>query len=159
MSDGPAALPFRLRLVFLRSHIACKRPRRTTIFVVPWVNVVLLLFAFYIVQSKRLLSPGLMLSLPAAPFAGGAQSGSEVVTVLRSGAIFFHDEHVAIENLAATLRKTPAASASGTLLIEADGDVTHKLLAAVYSAAQSAAYTNVVLATRLPDANGAPGSR
>ena len=159
MSNGQATMPTHERLMFLRSRLACRRPRRTTLFVVPWINVVLLLFAFHIVQSQRLLAPGLILSLPAAPFTGGAPAGSEVVTVLRNGAIFFHDERVPVENLATALRRTPAASARATLLVEADGDVTHKLLTTVYAAAQSAGYTNVVLATRLPDSTGAAGAR
>jgi biopolymer transport protein ExbD len=154
MSNGPATLPTHERLMFLRSRLVCKRPRRTTLFVVPWINIVMLLFAFYIVQSQRVLSPGLVLSLPAAPFTGGAPADSEVVTVLRNGAIFFHDERVAIENLAPALRKNGGPASHRSLLIEADGDVTHRLLADVYNAAQQAAYSNVVLATRLPETAG-----
>ena len=125
---------------------------------VPWINVALLLFAFHFVQSQRLLSPGLNLSLPVASFTGGAPAGCDVVTVLRSGMIFFHDERIPVENLAPAFRQTPATAARDTLLVEADGDVTHALLTTVYSAALTAGYTNVVLATRLPDSTG-PASR
>lgn len=159
MSSGPAMLPTHERLMFLRTRMACRRPRRTSLFVVPWINVVVLVFAFYVVQSHRVLSPGIVLALPAAPFSGGAPSGSDVVTVLRSGAIFFHDQRIALENLPAALREIRVPEAPPALLIEADGDVTHKLLADVYNAAHQAAITNVVLATRLPESTGASRDR
>lgn len=159
MSNGHTALPTHERLMFLRSRLACKRPRRTTLFVVPWINIALLFFAFYAVQSQRILSPGLHLSLPAVSFTGGAPAGSEVVTVLRNGSIFFHDERVALENLSAALRRTGDPATRPTLLIEADGDVTHRVLADVYNAARQASFTNVVLATRLPDSPASPRGR
>lgn len=159
MSHGPATQPTHERLMFLRSRIACRRPRRTTLFVVPWINLVILLFAFYVVQSRRVLAPGLVLSLPPAPFTGGAPAGSEVITVLSNGSIFFHDERVALENLPASLRRAGDPASRPALLIEADGEVTHRLLAEVYDAARQASFTNVVLATRLPETSGAGHAR
>lgn len=156
MSSTVASLPTHERLMFLRSRLACRKPRRTTLFVVPWINVVLLLFAFHVVQSQRVLSPGIMMTLPAVPFSGGAPIDAEVVSVLRTGAVFFHDQRVPMENLVAALRSARERAPRPTLLIEADGEVAHKLLAGVYSAAQMAGYRDVVLATRLPDAPGAP---
>jgi len=151
MSEGRTALPTRERLMFLRSRLACKRPRRTTLFVVPWINIALLFFIFHLVQSQRVLSPGIVLSLPAAPFAGGAPADAEVVAVLRNGSIFFRDERVMMENLQTVLRRAHDTGVRDTLLIEADGEVRHRLLSDVYNAARSAGFKDVVLATRLPE--------
>lgn len=156
MTPTQDILPTHERLKFLRSRLACKKPGRMTLFVVPWINIALLMFIFQHVHSQRLLSPGISLNLPAAPFTGGAPVGSEVVTVLRNGSLFFHDERVALDNLTAALRR---AGADGTtLMIEADGGVTHERLTAVYNAAQAAGFREIVLATRLPD-GGADGAR
>lgn len=154
MSNGAATLPTHERLMFLRSRLACRRPRRTTLFVVPWINIALLLFGFNLIQSQRVLSPGIVLALPAAPFAGGAPPDAEVLAVLRNGAIFFRDERVAAENLQTVLRRAHQAGAAGSLLVEADGEVRHRLLSDVYNAALAAGFKEVVLATRMPEQGG-----
>lgn len=144
------------RLTFLRARLNCRRPRRTTLFVVPWINVSLLLFIFYVAQSQRVLSPGINLTLPESSFAGGAPVDAEVISVLRNGAIFLRDQRVSNERLVAELRAARSSSRP-TLLLEADGEVPHKMLAHVYNAAREAGYRDIVLATRLPDA-GAPAT-
>lgn len=154
MTDAQPIAPTHERLMFLRSKLACRKPRRNTLFVLPWINIALLLFAFHLVQSRRTLSPGIELSLPVAPFTGGAPAGSEVITVLRNGSIYFKDERVPAGQIEEILRRAASAPAgTGSLLIEADRAVTHDQLAAVCNAAQSAGYRAVVLATRLPDAD------
>lgn len=158
----PSSLSTHERMQFLRRRITCRQRRGAGLFsIAPWINLALLAFLFFAVQSQRVLSPGISLALPVAPFTGGAPGNAEVVTVLRNGAIFFHDERILRENLAAALTKARRPDTASTLLVEADGEVPHRLLVEVYTGAQAAGYRDVVLASRLPDgiADGAAGGR
>ena len=134
-------------LMGLRRKLRASRRRSGLFHVVPWINILLLLFLFYVVQQQRLVAPGVTVALPDAASDGGAPADSDVVTVLRGGVVFYHDERVASDRLEAAIRARRNGRAS--LLIEADGSVPNATLIAVCEAARTAGYSNVVFATRL----------
>jgi biopolymer transport protein ExbD len=131
----------------LRKQLRCNKRRGGLFHVVPWINVLLVLFLYYVVQQQRLVSPGVTISLPDAAADGGAPIDSEVVTVLRDGIIFYRDEKLSPEKLLPALRA--GGTVRSTLLIEADGSVPNATLVRVYEAARTAGFRQVVLATRL----------
>lgn len=134
-------------LMGLRKQLRCNKRRGGLFHVVPWINVVLLLFLYYVVQAQRLVSPGVTIALPDAESDGGAPVGSEVVTVLRDGIIFYRDEKLSPEKLLSALRA--GNGSRSTLLVEADGSVPNSTLVSVCEAARAAGFQQVVLATRL----------
>ncbi len=120
--------------------------------VVPLVNVVLLLFLFFVVNSASVLQPGAVVNLPTSSFASGAPYGSLVVTVSQEGLVFFNDEQTTIEALEAAFTQAALDHPGAPLIIEADGRVQHSTLVQIYNMAMAGGIKEAVLATRLPAA-------
>ena len=121
---------------------------------VPLLNVVLLAWLFYVVNSAFVLQPGIVMDLPSAPFAEGARFGTLVVTLTQEGMIFLNDERVPLDQLPDVLKKAVPDPSSSALLIEADGRVRHRALVDIYNMAADAGFREVTLATRLPGKAG-----
>ena len=115
----------------------------------PWINAVLLFFLFFIVNSGFVLQPGISVDLPSAPMVGGASYGSPVVTVSQEGLIFFNDERTTMDGLSTLFTAMPEDQKSASLVIEADGKVSHERLVQIYTMALKAGVKRVVLATRI----------
>jgi biopolymer transport protein ExbD len=151
MFDTPEQ-PVRERLFHLRPHFRRQRTASAGLLlqVAPWVNVVLLVLLFFIVNSGFVLQPGVAIDLPSTPMTGGARYSAQVVTISREGMMFFNDSPTTLAGLKAALARGRAAGDDETLVVEADASVSHRTLMAVYNAALEAGISKVVLATRLP---------
>lgn len=133
------------------------RLRRELMDVASWANVVLLVLMFFIARAGFVLQPGIAVNLPAAPMTGGANYGSMVVTVTQEGLIFFNDERVTYDGLAAQLAAAVHRDADLALVIEADARVRHGELVRFYNLAAASGVKKIVLATRiLAQPAGAP---
>jgi len=137
------------------------RNRRTHGFIdtTPLVDIVLLLFFFFISQSGFVLQPGIRVRLPASEFADGAPYSGLVVTISQEGLVFFNDERTTLEGLASAFERSAHERADATLLIQADGRVRHESLIRIYNMARSAGILDVVLANRLPPGQPQPQAR
>lgn len=149
MRTDPVDLPE--RLVHMR-RLYRTHPRRIRGFVdaAPMVDVGLLVFLFFVVQSAFVVQPGIRVDLPASAFADAAPYTSPVVTISQEGLIFFNDERTTLAGLGPAFRQRVHEQRDVTLLIEADGRVEHATLVRIYALAREAGITDVVLATRLP---------
>lgn len=115
----------------------------------PLVDVVLILFLFFLIQSSYVLQPGVRVQLPEiAVFADGATYGEPMVTMAQEGMIFFNDERTTLEGLEAMFRRAAHENPAAVLLVAADGRVPHATLMQVYQMAREAGIGEVVLAGR-----------
>lgn len=135
---------------FRRRFSATHRPVRALLQVAPWVNVVLLLLLFFMVNSSYVVQPGVRLQLPLAPFTDGARYGSLVVTIPQEGMFFFADQRLTLDGLASELQKAGREQPDTSLVIEADRRVSHGTLVQVYHMALGAGLRDVLWATRSP---------
>lgn len=139
------------RLFYYRRRFhATHRSLRGLLAVAPWVNVVLLVLMFFVVNSSFVIQPGISLNLPTTPVTGGARFGDLVVTIPQEGMFFFNDERMTLDGLAAALAREAREHPDAALLVEADGRIDHQTLVRVYGMAHQAGLREVVLATRQP---------
>jgi biopolymer transport protein ExbD len=139
------------RLFYYRRRFhATHRSLRGLLAVAPWVDVVLLVLMFFVVNASFVIQPGVSLNLPAAELPGGARFGDLVVTIPQEGMFFFNDERMTLDGLAAALAREARARPDATLMVEADGRIAHQTLVRVYGMAHQAGLRDVVLATRQP---------
>jgi len=129
----------------------------------PWVDILLLVVFFLMLNSKLLLQPGVIVDLPAAPFVEGS-SPVLVAVVLSVGEtensrprrqiVFFDDERFlagSAEQMA-RLKHAFAVRAGNDpdqdLVIEADRDVPHGLVIDIMNMALEVGIRRVNIAAR-----------
>jgi biopolymer transport protein ExbD len=128
----------------------------------PWVSVVLLLGLFWLVNSRQMLHPGVVVDLPKAAFTEGVPSGMiAVVLAVAGGAsaerqeiIFFDDERFKVgapgqmqalkHAMAMRLKQHPDAS----LIIQADRRILHGTVVDLITAAKEVGVRRVDLAAK-----------
>ncbi|MDR2673705.1 MAG: biopolymer transporter ExbD [Opitutaceae bacterium] len=117
------------------------------------VNVVLIVFFFFLFGSRFVLSPALVtgdapLRLPSGVAAGGALVGAaEVVSIKTNGQIFTDHGLVAgMGQLQVWFAERIARAPASALLIRADGGVSLDLVMRVADAARQAGFAQVSLA-------------
>ncbi len=137
------------RLVFLNRRYSLHN-RRTRGFVdaTSLVDVVLILFLFFLIQSSFVVQPGIRLDLPTMTFADGADYGTLMVTITQEGMVFFNDERITLDGLKAAFTRAAYERPGSSLLVEADGRVPHASLVRIYTMAREAGIPDVILAGR-----------
>ena len=144
------------QLVYLRRRFRPRaRPISRLVSVAPLVNLALLLFLFYVANSRFVLQPGIVVDLPVASFESGTQIGPMVVTVSQEGLVFFNDERTTLDGLEAAFAQAVHEHPGASLVIEADGRVQHNTLVNIYNMAMAAGIRQVALATRIQTAGPA----
>lgn len=139
------------RLFYLRRKFPSKvRPVRGLLEVAPWVDVVLLIVLFFIVNSAFVIRPGITMELPASPMMDGARYDAMVVTVTQDNMVFFNDEKTSLDGLGPKLEEAARKRPDAALVIEADARVQNRTLVNIYNMAAAAGLRQVTLATRLP---------
>jgi biopolymer transport protein ExbD len=131
-----------------KRYRTARRPVRGPLDAVPLVNVILLVFLFFMVNFSFVRQPGLLLELPAAPFAAGSTYWDLSIAVVQDGMIFIKDQKVTLEQLREECARAVGRNPDLTLLIEADSRVSHGSLVALYNLARGAGVQHVVLATQ-----------
>ncbi len=122
----------------------------------PFINVALLLFMFFVLNTPFVLQPGVRLDLPVAPFTDGMPYGALVVTVTHGGQLFFNDNRATMPGLSLAFSQAVHDSPDAVLLIAADDQVSQATLMEVYTRAMAAGFKKAYLATQPPPAGGAP---
>lgn len=101
------------------------------LFVVPALDVVLILVFFVLLSTSFLLQPGIAVSVPDSPFLLAPQRDPQVISVTAAptAAVFFENEQVGFE----ALRKKLEASHGNrrTIVIKADKLAPFDLIARV----------------------------
>jgi len=128
----------------------------------PWVDIVLVVVLFAILDSKLVLQPGVVVELPKAPFTGGTQLGLVAVIMSvgsgepgkRDEIVYFDDERYMAgseeqlrdlrEAMTGRARRRPGSS----LVIQADKNVQHGTIVDIMNKALEAGFKDVNIGTR-----------
>lgn len=128
----------------------------------PWLNLVLLLFLFVLLDRKLVIEPGMVFQMPAAAFRDGMRSSLvAVVLVVESGGnrpaeevVFFDDDRFRINQedqmlrLQTRFRDVARKSPDQGLILQSDQRVRHGSIVRILEMATGAGLREVSLATR-----------
>lgn len=117
--------------------------------IMPLLNVLLLVLAFYVLGSQFTLTPGVQVSLPVTSFALGTQHNAEIVSITGGPvpAMYHRDREVTMSELRARLSENLAAEK--WLIIKADTNTPAGIVASVTDEALRRSYS-VILAGDIP---------
>ena len=128
------------------------RPRRRTgrgfLTGTVFLDAALLIAAFVLATSPFVRQPGILLDLPVSTQAGGIRFNDMVLSISRTGLLFFNDEQVTLERLEPALRAAAQAHPGVALILESDQSIQQSTATAVYDAAAAAGFRQVFIATR-----------
>ncbi|NQU09338.1 biopolymer transporter ExbD [bacterium] len=127
-----------------RSQIEIARGR---IDAAPMVDVVFLLLIFFILSSSFVLQPGFKVDLQPSAVKSPGSLQALVVTVTRTGLIFFNERQSTLDLLGQSLRAVERPQAQ-ELIIKADRQVPHGTVVEIMSLAAAAGISSVNIATR-----------
>jgi len=127
----------------------------------PWLNLVLLIVFFLMLESRLVIQPGYVVELPQAPLTGGLQSGMRVVVMSVEGIgksreeiVFFDDERFLVreeEQMSKLLLRLASWAASHRedgLIILGDVHARHGTVARIFGMAQDSGIARVDVAVR-----------
>ena len=130
--------------------------------IAPWVDIVLLLFAFLLLESKFVLQPGTVVHLPSAQFAGG--SHPKLVAVLlsvrtpgsngRQDIVFFDDDRFLMnepeqmKRFQNAVRRLYARYPDSPLVLHGDVTVDYGALMRILEVVREAGVREVNIASR-----------
>lgn len=112
------------------------------------VNLALLIMLFMLLHASFVRQPASAVQLPNAAFLNGAPYGLMVVTLTQEGLVFFDDERIALDDLAAAFNKAVRDRNATAITIEADIRVPYGVILRVMNMATSAGLRQINLATR-----------
>lgn len=131
----------------------------------PWIDGIVLLLLFILLEGKFVLTPGIVVNLPEAPIRGGLSEGLAAVVLsvesTKAGAreeiVVFDDEPFNLANedemkaLASMMKVKVKSRELPALMIFSDTDIAHGSIARLCDIARSAGIQRVNLATRSPE--------
>ena len=133
----------------------------------PWVDLVLILMIFFILDSRVIMHPGVILELPISETPTGTQRGLTAVVLshessekgVREEMVFFDDEPFAVKDDSQMVKLEKRFSEASNehpdtpLIIEADASVRHGTIVTLCNMARKAGLQTANLAMRLQDNN------
>ena len=114
-----------------------------------WFRNILLAFIILLAVSPFVLQPGINVSLPESPFAGGARFGSMVLSITRGGWFYFNNERLDEAGLLEALETATLIHPDAMLIIEADERVEHGTVIKAWNVALEAGILEVSMATKI----------
>ena len=113
---------------------------------IPLVNVVFLVVAFFALSSRFVLQPGLAVTLPPSSFTLAPRDGAQIISITSAPvpAIYFRDQPVTLTELGQRLGASRTKERA--VIIKADHDTPYALVVQVTDEALRRGFT-VVLAT------------
>ena len=124
-----------------------KKRTRPTVHLTALIDIVFLLLIFFILSSSFVLQPGFKVDLQPSAVKSPGSLQALVVTVTRTGLIFFNERQSTLELLGQSLRAGERPQAQ-ELIIKADRQVPHGTVVEIMSLAAEAGISSVNIATR-----------
>jgi biopolymer transport protein ExbD len=119
--------------------------------IVPMIDVIFAILAFFIMSTLFLTrQEGLLVNLPTAQTATPQKSSRATVTIDRQGQLFLNREAIALEQLEMALTKQRPPGQDLTVVLNADGAVTHDRVIAVMDELRKIPGTRLAMSTRRP---------
>jgi len=121
--------------------------RRARIEIVPMIDVVFFLLVFFMMASLSMaVYAGLPVSLPRAATGQVAPSETAAVTVDHLGHAYLNREPVAMADLDQRMRRLLEGNPALAIVINADGDASHRDVVAVLDALRLAGASRMAIA-------------
>ncbi len=131
----------------MRLHHESKR--HVDVNVIPLIDVMFALLTFFVISTLFLTkSQGLPVNLPTASTAKAERPAQVTVTVNAKGDMFFNKEPIQIEALEAALKAKVQPNKDLLVVLNADGDVTHKQVVAVMDRVRKVPGAKFAIATK-----------
>lgn len=123
---------------------------RTTLDLVPLIDVVFQLIIYFMVATTFILTPGISLLLPRSTTSEPVAMTRLVVTILSRGEIYLNKERYDLRGLDGRLRAISKVEKEKvkTIIIEGDSDVPYSLMVDVLDILRNNGYKGVNLRTR-----------
>lgn len=119
-------------------------PHPALMFIAPSLDVVLILIFFIVLSTSFLLQPGVAVTVPDSPFLLAPQRDPLVVSLVAapSGAVYFENEQVTLEELRSRLEKRPTRN--NTIVVKADRRAAVETLTRVMNITLVLGYPTVI---------------
>ena len=119
-------------------------PHPALMFIAPSLDVVLALVFYIVLSTSFLLQPGVAVTVPDSPFLLAPQRDPLVVSLVAapSGAVYFENEQVSLEELRARLERR--ATRNITIIVKADRRAPVEQLARVMKFTVGVGYPSVI---------------
>jgi len=121
---------------------------------IPFLDVIMLIFIFFLLSARFVLQPGISVNLPASAFEDGVPYGGMILMLSQEGMMFFNDERITMAELQMEFQRAARKYPEDTLIVEADGKVPYDKLIQIYNRARAAGIEEVALGTRISAVNG-----
>jgi biopolymer transport protein ExbD len=123
---------------------------RTTVDLIPLIDVVFQLVVFFMVSTTFILTPGISLVLPRSTTSEPVVMTRLIVTVMSKDEIYLNKERFDIEGLGLKLSELTEEEKEEikTVVVEGDGSVSYNLLVEVLDTLRMNGFRGVNLKTR-----------
>jgi len=123
---------------------------RTTLDLVPLIDVVFQLIIYFVVATTFIVTPGISLLLPRSTTSEPVAMTRLVVTILSRGEIYLNKERYDLRGLDGRLRAISKVEKEKvkTIIIEGDSDVPYSLMVDVLDILRNNGFKGVNLRTR-----------
>ncbi|MGE4504687.1 MAG: ExbD/TolR family protein [Desulfovibrionaceae bacterium] len=132
----------------MRFERGTRRERRIDI--APLVDVVFLLLLFFMLTSRMISDPAILVDLPESETAQAVDPAETAISIDREGLVFVGDAAVPLELLADTLCARFAGAAKPAVRIRADEGAAVGVLIRVVDAVRLAGCESFTMETRRP---------
>ncbi len=136
--------------------------QKTLLAAVPWLNIIILLMLLILVHGKLTITPGMIFSLPSAPFREGSQTSLTALMMIvgrdlpggEETLVFFDDDRYSlaeeehVEMLLERLKSRLTADSHHDLLLLADKRVSHGAVMRFINVAREAGVKKVNVAEK-----------
>ena len=134
-------------------------PRKARIEIIPMIDTVFFLLVFFMMASLSMaVYHGMPVNLPRAASAQQTVAETVSITVDREGQIFMNRELVPLATLGERVSAAMQANPALAVVINADGDVTHRHVVDVLDALRTSGVSRMAIAVT-PTAKGASPTR
>lgn len=114
----------------------------------PMIDVVFQLLIFFMVSTTFIVTPGLKLNLPEASNADTVEQTQDLTIELKAdNTLYLNKSRVDLQNLESDL-KSLAAGKDPTLIIKADGNVSHSSVVEIMDVARKVGLKKLAIATK-----------
>lgn len=133
----------------MRRRLSEDLERPVEISVVPLIDVLFSLLTFFILSTLFLVrSEGLPVNLPQASTAKTQAASRATVTLDKQGKLYLNRSPVAVESLAAAVRRQVTPGQNLIVVLNADGSVTHNHVVAVLDQLRQVPGAKLAIAAR-----------